>query len=99
MVLRKRAILANAVKVNFDAAKIKVEHRRHPLYPLDHASGNGCEEQLRRVEGVRPAVDVRVKDDLGGPTNPKLKRQHYTHYNLQAKIAEMLSRLASSLAE
>jgi hypothetical protein len=31
--------------------------------------------------------------------NPQLKRQNYAHYNLQAKIAEMLSRLASSLAE
>ena len=27
----RRAILADTVKVNFDAAKIKVEHRSHPL--------------------------------------------------------------------
>ena len=60
-----RAILADAVKVNFDAAKIKVEHRSHPLDPLDHASGDGREEQLSRVEGVRPAIDVRVEEDLG----------------------------------
>jgi len=58
------AILADAVKVNFDAAKIEVEHWCHPLDPLDHASGNGCEEKLRRVKGVRPAVDIRVEDDL-----------------------------------
>jgi hypothetical protein len=51
-----RAILADAVKVNFDAAKLKVEHWCHPLDPLDHASGNGCEEQLRRVKGVRPLL-------------------------------------------
>jgi hypothetical protein len=32
--------------------------------------------------------------------NPKgASRLNYAHYNLQAKIAEMLSRLASSLAE
>ena len=50
----RRAVLADAVKVNFDAAKIEMKHRRHPLYAFDHASGNDREEQLRRIGSVRP---------------------------------------------
>lgn len=51
--------------MNFDAAKFKVQHRSHTLDALNHASGNGREELFGRVEGVRPAVGVRVENDLG----------------------------------
>ena len=58
-------VLPGTVQLHFHTQQIKLEHRRRPLDALDHASGDGGEEELRRVEGIRPAIDVRVEDNFG----------------------------------
>ena len=52
------------MKADFDAAELKMKHRRNALDALDHAGGNGGEEQFRRIESIRAAVDVGVENDL-----------------------------------
>jgi hypothetical protein len=47
--------LANTVKVDFDAAKLKVKHRRNPFYALDHAGRDGRKKQFGGIKGVWPA--------------------------------------------
>ncbi len=59
-----RTILAGATEVNLDATEVEVKHWRYALDPLDHASGNGRKKQLGRIEGVRPAIDIRIKSYL-----------------------------------
>ena len=54
-------ILAKAVQVHLHATKREVNHRRGPLYALDHAGGDGGEKEFRRIEGIHAALDVGVE--------------------------------------
>ena len=60
-----RTVLTNAVKADFDAAELKMTHRRNPFDALDHAGGNCREKKLRRIENIGTTIHVRVKPDLG----------------------------------
>jgi hypothetical protein len=52
------------MKPDFDAAKLKMKHRRNPLDTLDHAGCDGRKKQFGGIEGVCPAVDIGIKADL-----------------------------------
>jgi hypothetical protein len=52
------------MKAHFYAAEPKMNHRRDPLDALDHAGCDSCEEQLGRIEGVRPATDFGIEQDI-----------------------------------
>jgi hypothetical protein len=52
------------VKVDFDAAKLKVKHRRNPLDALDHACCNGRKKQFGGIEGIWSAFNIGIKPDL-----------------------------------
>ena len=55
-------LLTNAMKMDFDAAELEMNHRRDPLDAFDHARGNCRKKQFCGVEGT--AVDVRVENRL-----------------------------------
>ena len=59
-----RTVLTNTVKVDFDAAKLKMKHRRNPLDTLDHAGCDGRKKQFGGIEGVWPALNIGIKPDL-----------------------------------
>jgi hypothetical protein len=49
------------MELNLDATEIEAEHWCYALDPLDHASCDGRKKQFGRIEGVWPAIDIRIE--------------------------------------
>lgn len=60
-----RRILSHGVKADLDAIKLEVQHGRNPFDALDHASRNGRQQQLGRVEGIGRTRQPSIHPDLG----------------------------------
>jgi hypothetical protein len=57
---------AHACHPDLDTVKPKAQDGRHPFDVLDDAGGHRGEQQLGGIEGVIPALYVRIQDELGG---------------------------------
>jgi hypothetical protein len=58
----RRVVLADAMELDLDAARIKLQHRYCFFDTLDHAGGKSRQKQFGRVESIQPSVHIGVED-------------------------------------
>jgi hypothetical protein len=60
----RRLVLTHTAQLHLNATERELQDRRHSLDTLDHASANSGEQQLGRIEGIRPTTHICVERDF-----------------------------------